>query len=214
MPGKIPTGSDAGAGKAEDAKCRSGTLQVPTPENPLWYPQVAKTGQQGLASSLPKFGLSSTATHTQGQDAGLYSTDTLPSLEQFELPLLKAQKVCAKSVFLVTLIFLVLCLMVCCNHTQSCQQGHSTSSKRLSGTWQIRSDSARANRSPKAAKSAKLQDTETDEADDLPAVPSTTSVSTGSTLDTHPEICTGNDVVEFYAKYGQDSPIKFFYCNR
>ena len=25
---------------------------------------------------------------------------------------------------------------------------------------------------------------------------------------------TGDDVVEFYARYGQDSPVKFFYCNR
>lgn len=25
---------------------------------------------------------------------------------------------------------------------------------------------------------------------------------------------TGDDIIEFYGKYGQDSPIKFFYCNR
>lgn len=70
------------------------------------------------------------------------------------------------------------------------------------------------NRSSKAAKNAKAQEKEDDVADLLPAVPSATSVSTGSTLDIHPEIRTGNDIVEFYAKYGQDSPIKFFYCNR
>ena len=29
-----------------------------------------------------------------------------------------------------------------------------------------------------------------------------------------PGIVTGEDVVEFYAKYGQDSAVKFFYCNR
>ena len=29
-----------------------------------------------------------------------------------------------------------------------------------------------------------------------------------------PGIVTGDDVVEFYARYGQDSPVKFFYCNR
>ena len=29
-----------------------------------------------------------------------------------------------------------------------------------------------------------------------------------------PGIETGEHVVEFYAKYGQDSPVKFFYCNR
>lgn len=29
-----------------------------------------------------------------------------------------------------------------------------------------------------------------------------------------PGIVTGDDIVEFYAKYGQDSPVKFFYCNR
>ena len=40
------------------------------------------------------------------------------------------------------------------------------------------------------------------------------SMSSSNTLDLHPEIRTGNDVVEFYAKYGQDSPVKFFYCNR
>lgn len=46
-----------------------------------------------MAGSLPKFGLSTTASQPQSQDAGLYSTDTLPSLEQYELPLLKSQKV-------------------------------------------------------------------------------------------------------------------------
>lgn len=97
---------------------------------------------------------------------------------------------------------------------QICLQGRSPSPTKLSNTWQIRSDSARIDRSSKAAKIAKAQEKEKDEADFLPAVPSATSVSTGSTLDTHPQIRTGNDVVEFYAKYGQDSPIKFFYCNR
>ena len=29
-----------------------------------------------------------------------------------------------------------------------------------------------------------------------------------------PGIETGDHVVEFYAKYGQDSAVKFFYCNR
>ncbi len=29
-----------------------------------------------------------------------------------------------------------------------------------------------------------------------------------------PGINTGNDVVEFYGKFGQDSAVKFFYCNR
>ncbi len=29
-----------------------------------------------------------------------------------------------------------------------------------------------------------------------------------------PGIFTGEDVVQFYGKYGQDSPVKFFYCNR
>lgn len=29
-----------------------------------------------------------------------------------------------------------------------------------------------------------------------------------------PGIETGEDVIEFYGKFGQDSPVKFFYCNR
>ncbi|GFH14490.1 uncharacterized protein HaLaN_10554 [Haematococcus lacustris] len=29
-----------------------------------------------------------------------------------------------------------------------------------------------------------------------------------------PGIITGDDVIEFYGKYGQDSPVKFFYCNK
>ena len=95
MPGKDPTVSES---QADNGRNKAGNLQVPTPESPLWYPQVARTGQQGLPGSLPKFGLSSTASQPHGQDAGLYSTDTLPSLEQYELPLLKSQKVCAKLV--------------------------------------------------------------------------------------------------------------------
>lgn len=66
----------------------------------------------------------------------------------------------------------------------------------------------------KAAKGSKAEEKENDKSDLLPAVPSASVLSTGSSLDIHPEICTGNDVVEFYAKYGQDSPIKFFYCTR
>ena len=33
-------------------------------------------------------------------------------------------------------------------------------------------------------------------------------------VDPASEVLTGDDVVEFYARYGQDSPVKFFYCNR
>lgn len=69
-------------------------------------------------------------------------------------------------------------------------------------------------RPAKAAKGSKAAEKDNDKAELLPAVSSASSLSTGSTLDNHPEIRTGNEVVEFYAKYGQDSPIKFFYCNR
>lgn len=93
MPGLFPAVPDSTSTQADSGREKSGHLQVPTPESPLWYPQLAKTGQQGLGSSLPKFGLSSTALQPGAQEAGLYSTDTLPSLEQFELPLLKGQKV-------------------------------------------------------------------------------------------------------------------------
>ena len=29
-----------------------------------------------------------------------------------------------------------------------------------------------------------------------------------------PGLVTSDDVIEFYGKFGQDSPVKFFYCNR
>jgi len=95
-----------------------------------------------------------------------------------------------------------------------CLQGGVSSPTKISSTWQIRSDSARAHRSSKASKSSKAQEKQSNEDDLLPAVPSAMSMSSSNTLDLHPEIRTGNDVVEFYAKYGQDSPVKFFYCNR
>ena len=94
MPGTVPAVPEPASAQADGSRNKSGSLQVPTPESPLWYPQVARTGQQGLAGSLPKFGLSSTANQLEAQDKGLYSTDTLPSLEQYEPPLLKSQKVC------------------------------------------------------------------------------------------------------------------------
>lgn len=97
MPGKIPVVSEPASGQADSGRNKAGNLHVPTPESPLWYPQVARTGHQGMAGSLPKFGLSTTAIQPQSQDAGLYSTDTLPSLEQYELPLLKSQKVSGKA---------------------------------------------------------------------------------------------------------------------
>ncbi len=93
MPGTFPAVSDATSGQANRGRDQAGNLQVPTPESPLWYPQLARTGQQGLANALPKFGLSSGKSQPNTQDTGLFSTDTLPSLEQYELPLLKAQKV-------------------------------------------------------------------------------------------------------------------------
>ena len=94
MPGTLQAVSDPISGQADKRRDAAGHLQVPTPESPMWYPQVAKTGQQGLGSSLPKFGLSSVSSQPGHEDAGLYSTDTLPSLSQYELPLLKSQKVC------------------------------------------------------------------------------------------------------------------------
>ena len=93
MPGKVPAVSEPASGQTDSARNHAGSLAVPKPETPLWYPQVARTGHQGLTGSLPKFGLATTASQPHGQDAGLYSTDTLPSLEQYELPLLKSQKV-------------------------------------------------------------------------------------------------------------------------
>ena len=36
----------------------------------------------------------------------------------------------------------------------------------------------------------------------------------GFNPDVVPGIDTGDDVIEFYGKYGQDSAVKFFYCNR
>ncbi len=95
-----------------------------------------------------------------------------------------------------------------------CLQGSVQSPTKMSSTWQIRSDSARAHRSSKASKSSKAQEKQSNEDELLPAMPSAMSMSSSNTLDLHPEIRTGNDVVEFYAKYGQDSPVKFFYCNR
>lgn len=93
MPGKMPAVSEPASGQADSGRNKAGSLQVPNPESPLWYPQVARTGYQGLTGSLPKFGLPTIASQPHSQDAGLYSTDTLPSLEQYELPLLKSQKV-------------------------------------------------------------------------------------------------------------------------
>ena len=109
MPGTYPAVSDTTSGQTDAGRDGAGNLQVPTPESPLWYPQIARTGQQGLASSLPKFGLSS-AVQPGTQNAGLYSTDTLPSLDQYELPLLKSQKVS----LLLYIITPAGCRSVCC----------------------------------------------------------------------------------------------------
>ena len=92
MPGNPPAVSDAKPAQADSGN-RGDNLHVPTPESPLWYPQVSRSGQQGLGSALPKFGLSSGTSQSGAADAGLYNTETLPSLEQFELPLLKTQQV-------------------------------------------------------------------------------------------------------------------------
>jgi hypothetical protein len=32
--------------------------------------------------------------------------------------------------------------------------------------------------------------------------------------DMMPGVDTSNDIIEFYGKYGKESPVKFFYCNR
>ena len=89
MPGKLPAMSAAAQADSDN----KGNLQVPTPESPLWYPQLARSGQQGLASTLPKFGLAPGAGQPATAESGLYSSETLPDLQQFELPLLKPQQV-------------------------------------------------------------------------------------------------------------------------
>lgn len=91
MPGPRSAVSDASPGQTNTAP--GGNLQVPTPESPLWFPQVARSGQQGHASTLPKFLPDSGSRQSGTADTGLYSTDTLPALDRFELPLLKAQQV-------------------------------------------------------------------------------------------------------------------------
>ena len=32
--------------------------------------------------------------------------------------------------------------------------------------------------------------------------------------DMMPGVDTSNDIIEFYGKFGKESPVKFFYCNR
>lgn len=45
-------------------------------------------------------------------------------------------------------------------------------------------------------------------------VPAGHPVDDGYDPDFIPGIDTGEHVIAFYGKYGQDSPVKFFYCNR
>ena len=86
-------------------------------------------------------------------------------------------------------------------------------------TWQISSNSVKS-KTAKAAKSLERsveggeRTAPPQEVDLLQAVASATSTSADRSLEQNPNIKTGSDVVAFYAKYGQDSPIKFFYCNR
>ena len=209
----------------------SDRLDVPAAESPLWFPQIARTGNQGLAGSLPKFGLTSPSNQSSKRDRDLYSTDTLPPLEQYELPSLKSQKVCTCSCCSMTTLHTFrptgcyLVLVAANLLAKHCRvwhcgaiQGHAVSPSKGS-TWQITSNSVKS-KTGKAAKSLErsVEDsTRTappQELDMLPVVPSATSASADSSLEQTPNIKTGSDVVAFYAKYGQDSPIKFFYCNR
>ena len=199
----MPTGADG-------THYRS--VETPIPESPVWLPKAAQPKTSSPMGTLPKTRNLPTANtlKTSGGDASaLFSIKTLPSLESRELPGIK--KKAAKT------------------------PAHSSPSANLTkGSPRAASPglklAALVHKSlpPRPASSpdkSMADDEDLDEEmlfdpdeglDELEGEESRAHPVDDGTHDPDliPGIVTGDDVVEFYARYGQDSPVKFFYCNR
>ncbi|KAK9828903.1 hypothetical protein WJX72_002692 [[Myrmecia] bisecta] len=116
----------------------------------------------------------------------LFASATLPSLDAYEIPSLKAKK-----------------------------QSHPASPTAHDSLQRSPSTAGRAGfpGSPQATDKIKARAASSASAPRSPIISQLSQLPT-SEAETAAAIRTGDDVVEFYARYGQDSAIKFFYCNR
>lgn len=201
----MPTGTDG-------THYRS--METPIPESPVWLPNSAQAKASHPMGTLPKtrnLPQASTLKTSGGDASALFSIKTLPALESLELPGISIKKKAAKT-------------SAHASPSASLTKGSPrTASPGLKlAALAHKALPARSTLSPEKSMvdneddldEEMLEDNEgldEEEGEESHAHP----VDDGThDPDLIPGIVTGDDVVEFYARYGQDSPVKFFYCNR
>eukprot|EP00201_Polytomella_parva_P020499 CAMPEP_0175042260 /NCGR_PEP_ID=MMETSP0052_2-20121109/2450_1 /TAXON_ID=51329 ORGANISM="Polytomella parva, Strain SAG 63-3" /NCGR_SAMPLE_ID=MMETSP0052_2 /ASSEMBLY_ACC=CAM_ASM_000194 /LENGTH=3805 /DNA_ID=CAMNT_0016305023 /DNA_START=33 /DNA_END=11446 /DNA_ORIENTATION=+ len=165
-----------------------GRQNMPQPENPLWLPSIGNNGNKSQSKST--FTIPKTRDLAKPQPLRssneLFSSTTLPLMEQLDLPRGKL-RLKHKSLTLPSI-----------GKKEQNKQARLNDSLNAS---QPLAESGEDTDSPKSDNEEEVIDgPRVDESNYDP--------------DYIPGINTGEDVVEFYGKFGQDSAVKFFYCNR
>ncbi|KAG2501733.1 hypothetical protein HYH03_000233 [Edaphochlamys debaryana] len=165
------------------------SLEPPVPESPVWLPSIAQ-GKPNSRGGSPGAGFTLPRARqipvpsALKSNAELFSINTMPSMEQLDI----------------------------------------TARKKKSGIPKLPSiEKRQPERPPRPPISEPSTESLGDE-DEEPEPPEEEEEAVegprmderdaGYDPDMIPGINTGDDVVEFYGKFGQDSAVKFFYCNR
>ncbi|GLC47993.1 hypothetical protein PLESTB_000047400 [Pleodorina starrii] len=188
-----------------------GTLELPVPESPVWLPSIAqgrtssRNGSPGGGFTLPKTRNIPVPT-TLKSNAELFSIGTLPNMPQLDIRTKKKSGIPKLP-----------------SIEKRPPSEHSSRAdlhyfRSQSPPQQQPSQQASRRQLASEPSTESLGDEEQDggeqEEDEQPDGPRVDERDAAYDPDLIPGINTGEDVVEFYGKYGQDSAVKFFYCNR
>eukprot|EP00798_Chlamydomonas_sp_ICE-L_P012760 gene12760-16011_t len=205
---------------------RGNPRDFPPPENAMWMlPDLGSSSPKrspGAPFTLPKARTVPTINSVNRvNDSGLFSMSTLPQLDALELPgatgrrklpsIEKTQK--QKASGLERLIQ----SRVAKSHSEDkpMRTPKSASEQVQRNDSRNGSHSARSSASDDHEGMSVASHHEEEEEEELEgALPAPIDDGTAFDPDMVPGINTGEDVIEFYGKYGQDSAVKFFYCNR
>ncbi|CAD7701710.1 unnamed protein product, partial [Ostreobium quekettii] len=176
-----------------------GSLQAPVPQSSVWLPGLAQAGASNTfdSSSLsPSTMRARTSMHrtSMTQHSRLYDVKSLPGISPSGStgPRTGKRKQPAASRL----------PPIESSVETSSKEREDTSTRSTISTWQ-QSDSDKWPYPAGKRTRTSTQDGESKEGNDQGLDAS--SIANVKTID---------DVIEFYGKYGQDGPIKFFYCNR
>ncbi|KAG2451278.1 hypothetical protein HYH02_003884 [Chlamydomonas schloesseri] len=179
-------------------------LDPPVPESPVWLPSIAqgkspgRAGSPGAGFTLPKTRQIPMPTQLKS-NAELFSIGTLPSMEHLEFGTKRKKSAIPKLPSI---------------DKREAEREASAVQQELQQQQQARRP-ARSDLSSDPSEDVDMEESELPaEEEEVLEGPKVDERDAGYDPDMIPGINTGDDVVEFYGKFGQDSPVKFFYCNR